>query len=67
MMKPNSFLNIILKIKGFPFEDQSIMDIFFGKNTHSKCIGQFLCFVFKLTGFKRAWESVAWGGVDELF
>ena len=44
-MKPNSFLNIILKIKGFPFEDQSIMDIFLVRTHTQNVLGSF-CVLF---------------------
>jgi len=45
MMKPNSFLNIILKIKGFPFEDQSIMDNFLARAHTQNVLGSF-CVLF---------------------
>ena len=44
-MKPNSFLNIILKIKGLPFEDQSIMDIFLVR-AHTQNVSGSFCVLF---------------------
>ena len=44
-MKPNSFLNIILKIKGLPFKDQSIMDIFLVRAHTQNVLGSF-CVLF---------------------